>query len=212
MTGAGIRQSLMSSVAFVRARLISFVAVVSLAVFVSPVLLQAQVKKPTTLSDLVAYTGADREKILIAGAKAEGKVVWYTSLAGSSYKELAQGFEKKYPGIKVDVYRAASNELMARITAEAKARQYLVDTIETTLPLLKSLREDGLLAVYASFYQVSNPCKGERRKRALLLGRQSRKFYRSRLQSQLDSAERGAKEFQRSFASPAKGQDGAYDQ
>ena len=109
----------------------------------------AQTKKPGTLSELVAYTGADREKILIAGARAEGKVTWYTSLAGSSYKELAQGFEKKY-GVKVDVYRAASNDLMARVSAEAKARQYLVDTIETTLPLLKSLREDGLLAVYAS--------------------------------------------------------------
>ena len=109
----------------------------------------AQTKPPRTLSELVAYSGADREKILVAGAKAEGKVTWYTSLAGSSYKELAQGFEKKY-GVKVDVYRAASNDLMARITAEAKARQYLVDTIETTLPLLKSLREDGLLAVYTS--------------------------------------------------------------
>ena len=81
---------------------------------------------------------------------------WYTSLAGSSYKELAQGFEKKY-GVKVDVYRAASNELMARITAEAKARQYLVDTIETTLPLLKSLREDGLLAVYTSPHLLKYP-------------------------------------------------------
>ena len=98
---------------------------------------------------LAAYNKPDREKMLYAGAKAEGKVTWYTSLAGSSYKELAQGFEKKY-GVKVDVYRAASNDLMARITAEAKARQYLVDTIETTLPLLKSLREDGLLAVYTS--------------------------------------------------------------
>ena len=42
----------------------------------------------------------DREQRLAAGAEAEGKVVWYTSLAGSSYKELAQGFEKKYPGVK----------------------------------------------------------------------------------------------------------------
>jgi len=114
-----------------------------------PAIIFAQGKKPSALSELVAYTGADREKILIAGAKAEGKATWYTSLAGSSYKELAQGFEKKY-GVKVDVYRAASNDLMARISSEAKARQYLVDTIETTLPLLKSLREDGLLAVYTS--------------------------------------------------------------
>jgi iron(III) transport system substrate-binding protein len=115
----------------------------------APTLTAAQGKKPSTLSELVAYTGADRETILASGAKAEGKVNWYTSLAGSSYKELAQGFEKKY-GVKVDVYRATSNDLMARIGSEAKARQYLVDTIETTLPLLKSLREDGLLAVYAS--------------------------------------------------------------
>jgi len=115
----------------------------------APTLTAAQGKKPSTLSELVAYTGADRETILAFGAKAEGKVNWYTSLAGSSYKELAQGFEKKY-GVKVDVYRATSNDLMARIGSEAKARQYLVDTIETTLPLLKSLREDGLLAVYAS--------------------------------------------------------------
>jgi len=121
-----------------------------------PAIIFAQGKKPSTLSELVAYNGADREKILAAGAKVEGKVTWYTSLAGSSYKELAQGFEKKY-GVKVDVYRAASNDLMARITSEAKSRQYLVDTIETTLPLLKSLREDGLLAVYTSPHLAKYP-------------------------------------------------------
>jgi iron(III) transport system substrate-binding protein len=125
-----------------------------------PALVFAQGKKPSTLVELVAYTGADREQILVAGARAEGKVTWYTSLAGSSYKELAQGFEKKY-GVKCEVYRAASNELMARITAEAKARQYLVDTIETTLPLLKSLREDGLLAVYTSPHLAKYPAQAK---------------------------------------------------
>lgn len=121
-----------------------------------PPLVSAQAKKPRTIAELVVYAGADREQILVAGARAEGKVTWYTSLAGSSYKELAQGFEKKY-GVKCEVYRAASNELMARIGAEAKARQYLVDTIETTLPLLKSLREEGLLAVYTSPHLARYP-------------------------------------------------------
>jgi iron(III) transport system substrate-binding protein len=134
-----------------------FSAVTLLASFDPPDFAHAQAKRLATLSELAAYTGADREQILVAGARAEGKVVWYTSLAGSSYKELAQGFEKKYPGVKVDVYRAASNELMARITAEARARQYLADTIETTLPLLKSLREDGLLAVYNSPHLARYP-------------------------------------------------------
>ena len=123
---------------------------------VLPAISLAQGKKPGTIGELVAYRGADREQILVAGAKSEGKVTWYTSLAGSSYKELAQGFEKKY-GVKCEVYRAASNELQARISAEAKARQYIVDTIETTLPLLKSLREDGLLAVYTSPHLLKYP-------------------------------------------------------
>ena len=50
---------------------------------------------PQTASaaEIGAYAGADREQRLLAGAKSEGKVVWYTSLAGSSYKELAKGFE-----------------------------------------------------------------------------------------------------------------------
>jgi iron(III) transport system substrate-binding protein len=138
-------------------RLGKIITIVLLAILCLPVSLKAQGKKPATLAELVAYTGADREQILVVGAKAEGKVVWYTSLAGSSYKELAQGFEKKYPGVKAEVYRAASNDLLARIDAEAKARQYLADTIETTLPLLKSLRDDGLLAVYYSPYLAKYP-------------------------------------------------------
>jgi iron(III) transport system substrate-binding protein len=117
----------------------------------------AQARKPSSSAELAAYTGADREAVLIAGAKSESKVLWYTSLAGSSYKELAQGFEAKYPGVKVEVYRAASNELMARISGEAQAKQYLVDTIETTLPLLKSLREDALLMPYTSPHLANYP-------------------------------------------------------
>lgn len=126
-----------------------------------PASVQAQSQKPPALSELVGYTGADREQMLFSGARAEGKVVWYTSLAGSSYRELAQGFEKKYSGIKVEVYRAASNELMARIAGEANAKQYIVDTIETTLPLLKSLREDGLLAVYKSPHLARYPARAK---------------------------------------------------
>lgn len=113
--------------------------------------------KPASLAELAAYTGPDREQILAAGAKAEGKVVWYTSLAGSSYKEIAKAFEAKYPGVKVDIYRGTSQDLMAKITAEAQARRYLVDSVETTLPLLRVLREEGLLTPYISPHAAKYP-------------------------------------------------------
>jgi iron(III) transport system substrate-binding protein len=117
----------------------------------------AQVKKPVSSADLAAYSGADREQRLIAGAKAEGKVVWYTSLAGSSYKELAKGFESKYPGVKIEPYRAESSDIMTKVTAEAQAKQMIADTIETTLPTLRFLRENKLLIAYASPYLGKYP-------------------------------------------------------
>jgi ABC-type glycerol-3-phosphate transport system substrate-binding protein len=110
----------------------------------------AQAQKPTPLAELAAYTGLDREQRLIAGAKAEGKVVWYTSLAGSSYKEIAKGFEAKYPGVRIEPYRGTSVDLMTRITAEAEAKHFLADAIETTLPVLRYMRENKMLTPYVS--------------------------------------------------------------
>jgi iron(III) transport system substrate-binding protein len=116
-----------------------------------------QSKKPLTIAELAAYTGADREQRLLEGAKAEGKVVWYTSLAGSSYKDLVKGFETKYPGIKVETYRGTSTDIMTRLTAEAQAKQILADVLETTMPPLTYLKENKLLLPYTSPYLAKYP-------------------------------------------------------
>ena len=117
----------------------------------------AQSKKPESPAEIAAYTGADREQRLLTGAKIEGKVVWYTSLAGSSYKELAKGFEAKYPGVKIEPYRGTSSDIMTKVTAEAQARQVIADAIETTLPTLRYLRENKLLVAFSSPYLAKYP-------------------------------------------------------
>jgi iron(III) transport system substrate-binding protein len=109
------------------------------------------------LTQLAAYNKPDREKILYAGAKAEGKLMWYTSLAGGSYKELANAFEAKYPGVKVEAYRGTRQELAARIMAETQANRPIMDTIETTLPLLKLMRDNKLLMPYYFPTQAKYP-------------------------------------------------------
>jgi iron(III) transport system substrate-binding protein len=106
----------------------------------------AQSKMST--EQLAAYNKPDREKVLYAGAKTEGKVTWYTSLAGESYKKLAAAYEVKYPGVAVESYRATRQEMSARITAESQAQRYIADTIETTIPLLKLLKDNNLLIPY----------------------------------------------------------------
>jgi iron(III) transport system substrate-binding protein len=108
----------------------------------------AQSGKSMSLEQLAAYNKPDREKVLYAGAKAEGKTTWYTSLAGASYKDLAAAFESQYPGIKVESYRGTRQELGARILAESQAKRHIVDTIETTIPLLKLLKDNKLIAPF----------------------------------------------------------------
>ena len=116
-----------------------------------------QSKKPAAFAELAAYLGPDREQILLAGAKSEGKVVWYTSLAGGSYKALIDAFEAKYPGVKVEVYRATGSDLVTRITEEARARRNIVDTLEGTGEVLAALREEKLLAPFTSPYFRNYP-------------------------------------------------------
>ena len=110
----------------------------------------AQTRNFNTPAALARYTGADREKILFDGAKPEGKVVWYTSLSGGSYKALAEAFESKYPGVEIEVYRAAGSDLAVRMTQEAQARRNIVDALETTQDTLMSLRAARLLGAFNS--------------------------------------------------------------
>jgi iron(III) transport system substrate-binding protein len=125
-----------------------------------------QSRKPMTIAELVTYNGTDWEQILYAGAKIEGKVVWYTSLAGDSYKGMAKAFETKYPGVRIEAYRVSGSEMTTRMIEESKAKRYIADTLETTEGNLLFLRDGFLLRPYYSPYFASYPedakQKGER--------------------------------------------------
>src|SRR2546428_8616249 len=140
-----------------------FSTFIFLALLLLPASTSAQSRKPTTIAELAGYRGADREPILHAGARAEGKVVWYTSLAGDSYKEMVKAFEAKYPGVKVESFRAGGADLVVRLEEEAKARRNIADTIETTEGSLIFLRDGKLLRPYDSPHLDKYPEDGKER-------------------------------------------------
>jgi len=121
----------------------------------------AQARKPASIAELATYRGADRERVLYAGAKAEGKVTWYTSLAGGSYKEIVKVFEAKYPGVKVESFRASGNDIVVRMEEEAKGRRNIADAIETTEGNLMFLRDGRLLRPYDSPHLDAYPEGGK---------------------------------------------------
>ncbi len=54
---------------------------------------------------------------LIAQAKKEGRVTWYTTVSIPESKQFMDMFEKQYPFIKVDLLRSGSGPLVNRIVS-----------------------------------------------------------------------------------------------
>jgi iron(III) transport system substrate-binding protein len=103
-----------------------------------------------TIQELAMYKGADYEQMLLEGAKKEGKVVWYTSLSGKSYKTIKAKFAEKYPDVKIEVYRAGSKDLAAKVLGEAQAKKYLVDATETTPGIMMLFKAKNIIRPYTN--------------------------------------------------------------
>jgi iron(III) transport system substrate-binding protein len=113
-------------------------------------------------ANIATYQGADRQQILEAGAKKEGAVTWYTSLAGDIIDSLANTFKQKY-GVQVDVYRGTENEIITRVTQEAQAGKNVMDVVESPITTGEILGEAKLLAPFYSPALASMPKELQRK-------------------------------------------------
>ncbi|MFC1815651.1 ABC transporter substrate-binding protein [Thermodesulfobacteriota bacterium] len=92
----------------------------------------------------------DRTDKLIAGAKNEGKLVWYASLNLQDCTAVLRQFEKKYPFIKTALFRLNAERLLEKIFAEDRAKFYKVDAIMNGGFRQQVTKEAGLLTKYFS--------------------------------------------------------------
>jgi len=69
---------------------------------------------------------------VIAQAKKEGRVTWYTTVSIPESKQLIDIFEKQYPFIKVDLLRSGSGALVNRVLSEYAAKNYSADVLQGT--------------------------------------------------------------------------------
>lgn len=69
---------------------------------------------------------------LVSAATAEKKVVFYTSTDVAVAQAVAKAFEKKYPGITVQVERSGSERIFQRLGQEYSTGIYNADLIETS--------------------------------------------------------------------------------
>ena len=91
-----------------------------------------------------------REQKLIEGAKKEGKVVVYSFTAVDQLKPLLEEFQKKYPSINTEHYRANATGVFNKFTTEARAGQTLADVIDISAGETHTLWQMGLIDPYLS--------------------------------------------------------------
>src|SRR6202163_181262 len=67
---------------------------------------------------------------LIAAAKAEGKLVFYTANFAEVEQEVIKAFNKRFPEIKVEMVRAPGGQLITRVRTEAAAGKLIADVVD----------------------------------------------------------------------------------
>jgi iron(III) transport system substrate-binding protein len=90
-------------------------------------------QKPLTATELALYKGADRQQVLEEGAKKEGTLTFYTvGIMEQSVRPIVDAFQKKYPYLKVDIWRAGTDNIIPRVIEEFKAGRTKADMIVVT--------------------------------------------------------------------------------
>jgi iron(III) transport system substrate-binding protein len=103
----------------------------------------AQGKSEATAAIAMAE-GADRMEKLMAGARKEGVLNLYTSIAATDVALMTGEFEKKY-GVKVNVWRAANDKVLQRVMAEHAAQRNDVDAVQIASLELEALARENVL-------------------------------------------------------------------
>ncbi|MFZ5850209.1 MAG: ABC transporter substrate-binding protein [Actinomycetota bacterium] len=92
-------------------------------------------------------TGTARTQKLLADAKAEGGVLdIYTS--NTDIDKLTGAFQKAYPDIKVNAFRANSETVLQRVLQESQANRTQNDVVDTNDGELRAMNDQGLLTGY----------------------------------------------------------------
>ena len=83
-----------------------------------------------TMEEIALLKSAERQKILVDGAKKEGKLMFYTALiVDQVVRPLKAAFEKEYPFVQLEFFRANSDCLGQKILPEYQAKRYDVDVV-----------------------------------------------------------------------------------
>src|SRR5262249_2409108 len=104
-----------------------------------------------TILAVLAYLSAParaQDTVDVDKAKAEGKVVWYTSTPIEQGQKIADAFQKEY-GIKVEMFRSGGSAILRRFQQGVDAGRVAVDALTHSEPAAaNALGKKGLFVPF----------------------------------------------------------------
>jgi ABC-type Fe3+ transport system substrate-binding protein len=131
-------------------RLVRFISVlISLAC--------ARTSLAASVEDIALLRSAERQKILVEGARKEGRLSFYTTLiVDQVVRPMKEAFEKEYPFIQMEYFRGNSDRIAQKLFAEYQAKRYAVDVVDGS-STTTMVRRAGLLQKFFSPYLAEYP-------------------------------------------------------
>ncbi len=79
---------------------------------------------------------------LVAAARREGRMVFYTASFTEVEQETIAAFNKRFPGIRIEMVRASGGQLITRVRTEASAGKLVADVVDHSDRVLMKGIED----------------------------------------------------------------------
>src|SRR5579864_7903284 len=121
--------------------------------------LQAAVIAATVATALVPVARAADNELpddVVAAAKKEGKVAFYTSFLGAkAHLDIIKTFEAKY-GISVDLLDVRASEMNERIRTEQTSQRYIGDVEQNGASALVLQHNDGFVQPHGDIPNTKN--------------------------------------------------------
>ena len=87
------------------------------------------------------------DKAMIQKAKAEGKATFYANI--TAIEPIMEAFNKKY-GVKGEYTRISTSKYYATVSTEHQAGKLMADVLQSPVPIVELLRNQGVLTSYRS--------------------------------------------------------------
>ena len=103
------------------------------ALLMSALVLAGTTASTAGAQEILLSRAPDREQMILDGARKEGQVVLYSAaIVNQALRPLAEAFMKTYPFVKMTFWRGDTEEIVAKLSAEARAGNVVADVAEGT--------------------------------------------------------------------------------